>query len=206
MITRIEDYFTSGCGRCHRFATPACSTRKWLDGLLHLRRICRAAGLEETAKWGHPCYTHAGRNIAILGAFQSDFRLNFCHAALMTDPQKILRKQGPNTPHPGMIQFTDSAQVTALEPVILAYLHEAMRYAESGIKPPKETHELELPAELLDALEVDPLLAGAFHALTPGRKRSYVIHLQSAKTSATRLARIAKSRPKILAGKGALER
>jgi uncharacterized protein YdeI (YjbR/CyaY-like superfamily) len=55
MITRIEDYFTKGCGRCERFATPDCSTRPWIGGLEHLRRICLDVGLEETLKWAHPC-------------------------------------------------------------------------------------------------------------------------------------------------------
>ena len=65
---------------------------------------------------------------------------------------------------------------------------------------------LELPNELLEALESDRELATAFHALTPGRKKSYVINLNSAKKPETRLSRIAKFRDKILAGKGAMER
>ena len=55
-------------------------------------------------------------------------------------------------------------------------------------------------------MDADPEMAEAFWALTPGRQRSYVIHLASAKTSATRVARIERVRGKILAGKGALER
>ena len=45
MITDIADYFSKGCGRCERFATADCSTRKWQEGLAALRRICLAAGL-----------------------------------------------------------------------------------------------------------------------------------------------------------------
>jgi uncharacterized protein YdeI (YjbR/CyaY-like superfamily) len=63
-----------------------------------------------------------------------------------------------------------------------------------------------LPDELLEALDADPELAEAFHALTPGRQRSYVIALSSAKAYATRAARIAKCRGRILAGKGPMER
>jgi transposase-like protein len=51
-----------------------------------------------------------------------------------------------------------------------------------------------------------PELSQAFTMLTPGRQRSYVFALNSAKTSATKLARIIRYRDKILAGKGALER
>lgn len=206
MITDIEDYFTKGCGRCERFATTDCSTRLWIEGLAALRRICRDTGLEETVKWAHPCYKHAGRNIAIIGAFRGDFRLSFFNAALMKDPEAVLERQGPNTQHPDMIRFADNAAVAQLEPIIRTYLEEAMGYAEAGIKPPKEEREIELPDELVDAMDADPELAEAFHDLTPGRQKSYAINLSSAKQSATRIARIEKFRDRILAGKGALER
>ncbi len=206
MITDIEDYFSRGCGRCERFATPECSTRHWDQGLKDLRRICRSSGLVETVKWGHPCYMHSERNIAILGALRGDFRISFFNAALMKDPDGVLEKQGPNTRHPDMIRFTDNAQVAKTEPIILSYLTEAMGYAEAGIKPPKEETEIDLPDQLLDALALDPELAQAFHSLTPGRQKSYVINLTSAKKSETRISRIAKFRGKILAGKGATER
>ncbi|HQY42867.1 MAG TPA: YdeI/OmpD-associated family protein [Paracoccaceae bacterium] len=206
MITKIEDFFAKGCGRCARFDTPDCATRQWAAGLADLRRICRAAGLEEAVKWGHPCYMHAGRNIAIIGALRGDFRLSFFNAALMADPQRVLERQGPNTKHPDMIRFTDNAQVMAMEPVLRAYLAEAMGYAEAGLKPVKEPQDLDLPEELIEALDADPELSEAFHGLTPGRQRSYVILLGSAKTSQTRVARVAKFRGHILAGKGATER
>lgn len=206
MITLIDDYFSKGCGRCERFDTPDCSTRFWHDGLRQLRQICLAAGLVETVKWGHPCYMHANRNIAIIGAFRDDFRVSFFQAALLQDPQGILQKQGANTQHPDMIRFTDSAQVAPLEPLLRGYLHEAMSYAERGIKPERTTSTLDLPDELMDALAADPALAEAFYRLTPGRQKSYVIHLNSAKQSATRRDRIARCRDKIIAGKGALER
>ena len=206
MITDPDTYFAKGCGRCDRFATPDCSTRRWLNGLLALRRIAREAGLAETAKWGHPCYMHAGRNVALIGAFRGDFRLTFMNAALLQDPQKILEKSGPNTRHADIIRFTSQDGPRTLEADIRGYLTEAMGYAKAGIKPVRDERELELPAELADALDSDPELAEAFFELTPGRQRSYVINLNGAKTSATRVARIAKFRGHILAGKGATER
>jgi uncharacterized protein YdeI (YjbR/CyaY-like superfamily) len=205
MITDPEVFFAEGCGRCDRFATPDCSTRRWLSGLLALRRLAQDAGLEETAKWGHPCYMHAGRNIAIMGAFSEDFRLTFFNAALMQDPEGVLEKQGPNTRHPDCLRFTDNAAPAALAPVIRAYLAEAMGYAENGILPPKEPAEIDLPPELVEALDADPELAEAFAALTPGRQKSWALHLTSTRTPATRLARIAKGRAKIMVGKGATE-
>ncbi|MEY8098764.1 YdeI family protein [Falsihalocynthiibacter sp. S25ZX9] len=206
MITDPEDYFLIGCGRCKRFATPDCSVRKWADGLKHLRQICRDVGLVETAKWGHPCYMHNGRNIALLGAFRGDFRLSYFNPALMKDPENVLVKRGPNTQNVGMMSFTDGAAVKRMEPVIVSYLEEAVGYADAGILPIKEPVKIELPDELVEAMDIDPELAEAFHKLTPSRQRSYVINLNGAKASATRTTRIEKFRDKIILGKGAMER
>lgn len=206
MITEIEDFFTKGCGRCDRFDTPACSALRWSRGIAALRRIALDMGLVETLKWGHPCYMHAGRNIALIGALREDLRFNFFHAALMTDPEGLLVKQGPNTQHADALRFTDDAQVTTLEPTIRRYLAEAMAYAQEGRLPPKTAQAIELPDELIEALEADIELAEAFARLTPGRQRSYVIHLGTTKNPATRVARIVKLRGHILAGKGAQER
>jgi uncharacterized protein YdeI (YjbR/CyaY-like superfamily) len=206
MITNPDDFFTKGCGRCARFATADCSTRPWIDGLNDLRRICLDLGLEETVKWAHPCYMHAGRNIALFGAFRSDFRLSFMNPGLLVDSEGVLEPQGPNSQTPGMIRFTDSRQVGEKQAVIRAYLRQLMDHAEAGTKPAKIDREIDMPDELIEALDADPELAEAFHGLTPGRQKSYLFALNQAKQSATRLARIEKFRGKIIAGKGALER
>lgn len=206
MITDPDDFFTKGCGRCERFATPDCSTRLWIDDLNALRRICLDLGLEETVKWAHPCYMHAGRNIAIFGAFRTGYRLSFMNAGLLEDTEGVLEPQGPNSQTPSMIRFTAVGQVGRMEPVIRAYLRQLMDHAVAGTKPPKAEREIDMPDELTEALDADPELAEAFQALTPGRQRSYMFDLNQAKQSATRVARIEKFRDKIIAGKGALER
>jgi len=206
MITDPDDFFTKGCGRCDRFATPDCSTRPWIDGLNTLRRICLDMGLEETAKWAHPCYMHAGRNIVVFGAFRTDFRLSFMNPGLLRDTENVLEPQGPNSQTPGMIRFTSIGQVGEREPVIRAYLRQLMDHAEAGTKPPKVSREIDMPDELTEALDADPEMAEAFQALTPGRQKSYMFNLNQAKQSATRVARIEKFREKIIAGKGAMER
>ena len=206
MITEIDDYFAKGCGRCTRFDTPDCSTALWSNGLLQLRAICLDVGLAETVKWGHPCYLHAGRNIAIIGAFRGTFRLTFFNASLMTDPDGVLEKQCPNTQAAGVMRFDAENKVATQARTIRSYLQEAMGYADAGLAAPKVVREVAIPEELTDALDADPQLAEAFYALTPGRQKSYAFNLNTAKQSATRIARIAKFRDKIIAGKGALER
>ena len=207
MITDAQDFFTKGCGRCDRFATPDCSTRLWISDLDRLRRILLDLGLEETVKWAHPCYMHAGRNIALLAAFRGDFRLSFMNPGLLKDTEGVLEPQGPNSQTPSMIRFTALGQVAEKEAVIRAYLRQLMDHADAGTKPPeKAPREIDMPDELADALDADPELAEAFWALTPGRQKSYLFGVGQAKQPATRLARIEKFRGHILAGKGALER
>ena len=92
MITDSTAYFTQGCGRCARFATADCATRIWAEGLAELRTICLASGLGETAKWGHPVYVEAERNVALIGAFRDDFTLSFFNPALMKDPERVLER------------------------------------------------------------------------------------------------------------------
>jgi uncharacterized protein YdeI (YjbR/CyaY-like superfamily) len=206
MITEIEDYFAKGCGRCARFDTPDCSAKLWGAGLATLRRICCAAGLEEVVKWGHPTYRHAGRNIAIIGAFRGDFRLTFFDAALLEDAEGVLERQGPNSPTPDCLRFIDTAAPLAQEALIRAFLAQAIGHAAAGRRPPKPEGSLDLPAEFVEALDADIALAEAFHALTPGRQKSWALQVASAKTAGTRLARIEKARPLILSGKGAHDR
>ncbi|NDV49428.1 MULTISPECIES: YdeI family protein [Roseobacteraceae] len=206
MITDSTAYFTQGCGRCARFATADCATRIWAEGLAELRTICLASGLGETAKWGHPVYVEAERNVALIGAFRDDFTLSFFNPALMKDPERVLERQGPNTRHPNVIRFASAAQVGEMRPVLEAYLAEARAYAAQGLRPPKEEVALELPEELVAALDADPELAEAFHALTPGRQKSHALQIGGAKKADTRVARLEKLRPLILAGKDALGR
>jgi uncharacterized protein YdeI (YjbR/CyaY-like superfamily) len=124
----------------------------------------------------------------------------------LQDPEGVLERQGTNTRHADMIRFVANGDVERLEPAIRSCLREAMGYAEQGVKPPRDDSEPDLPQELADALLTDPELAEAFAALTPGRRKSYVINLNSAKQSETRITRIAKFRDRIIAGKGAMER
>jgi uncharacterized protein YdeI (YjbR/CyaY-like superfamily) len=84
---------------------------------------------------------------------------------------------------------------------------QAIAVEKAGLKVDfKAKRELELPKELSQALRNDKRLGKAFQALTPGRRRSYVLHVASAKQSLTRTARIEKCIPKILAGVGFNER
>jgi uncharacterized protein YdeI (YjbR/CyaY-like superfamily) len=203
MITDIEDFFRLGCGRCARFATADCSVQRWQAGLLGLRAICVGEGLVEVVKWGHPVYMHAGRNVAIMGAFRGEFRITFMNAGLLADPDGRLERQGPNSHVADALKFRDEAEVRA--EVVQGFLRQAMGFAAAGVKAERVVTELDLPEELLAALDDDPVLAEAWAALTPGRQKSHVLMIVGGKASTTRAGRVVKLAPRILAGKGAQE-
>lgn len=202
MISDTNEYFLDGCGRCKKFATNDCKVRKWQEGLATLRQICLDLGLDEVAKWGHPCYTFNGANIVILGAFKDDFHLSFFKASLMKDSESLFVKRGENTQVASVVQFHDNAQPSQMKDVIIAYLQEAINVEKSGKKIKREVASFDVPQELVDAMDRDPELAEAFEALTPGRQRAHSMIIGGAKQAATRINRIAKYRDKILNGKG----
>jgi uncharacterized protein YdeI (YjbR/CyaY-like superfamily) len=66
----------------------------------------------------------------------------------------------------------------------------------------KTAAQFDVPEEFQKRLDDDPKLAKAFHALTPGRQKGYLLHFAGAKQSATRAARVQKHAPRILQGLG----
>jgi uncharacterized protein YdeI (YjbR/CyaY-like superfamily) len=201
----LDSYFTQGCGRCPRGGTPQCSVLLWPRALATLRHLALQCGLAEERKWGAPCYTHRGKNVAIIGAFRDSCVLSFFKGAMLADPQGLLSLPGENTQMGRVVRITNEAQPTQWADGIKALLLEAMELAAKGAPAPEPAAPAPLPAELAEALAADPELAAAFEALTPGRQRSHCMHIAAAKQPATRRARVANCRPKVLLGLGFTE-
>lgn len=175
--------------------------KNWQDEIRTLRSILLDCGLDEELKWGKPCFQFEGANIAIIQPFKEHCSLMFFKGALIQDTHNLLRSQGENTQSAMRLEFTSERQIK--KTVVKAYVKQAIAVEKAGLKVDfKAKRELELPEELTQILNKDSKLAKAFHALTPGRQRGYVLHFASAKQSKTRTARIEKNIPKILAGKG----
>ena len=205
-INTPENYFKNGCGRCKRYGTFDCSAHKWSSGLNMLRSICLGAELTETRKWSHPCYMHSGRNVVILGAFTKDFRLNFFQAGLLEDQFKLLQKRSENSLVADCLKFDHVDKVIEQKDQIKDLLRNAIVLAASGRRFEKHLNALERPDILNAILSNDAVFNKAFDALTPGRQRSYIIHLNNAKNDSTKRGRLLSARQKILSGKGAFER
>ena len=66
----------------------------------------------------------------------------------------------------------------------------------------KKPSEHPIPEELQRRLDDNAVLRSAFATLTPGRRKSYIFHVSSAKQAKTRAARAEKCVPMILSGRG----
>jgi uncharacterized protein YdeI (YjbR/CyaY-like superfamily) len=178
---------------------------KWPAEMAAVRSILLGCGLTEEIKWGKPCYSADGKNIAILQEMKDFLALMFFKGALLNDPEGILEVQGPNSRSALRVRFTSVDDVARLSDAITALIAQAIDVEAAGLEV-GPAPALMLVAELRNRLDQDPALRVAFEALTPGRQREYNLHFADAKTTRTREERVSKYTPKILDGKGMRDR
>lgn len=225
-------FFVQGCGRCPKGGTPACKVHRWDRELALLRSWILETGLVEECKWGVPCYTQNGRNLVMLSALKDACVLSFLDGAWLKDVAGLLEKPGPNSVRDRVIRWRswEALQGAEVDVKELLQQHIKRQPTAKGGSPrtqgvqsrktkgstKKESHRPEkgsrstegtpdYPAELQAFMQAHPDFAQAFEALTPGRRRGYLLHFSGAAQSTTRLRRIETSRPKVMAGKGMQE-
>jgi uncharacterized protein YdeI (YjbR/CyaY-like superfamily) len=126
----------------------------------------------------------------------------FAKGALLKDPKRLLEKPGESTQAARRIPFTSVREIVELEPVLKAYLKEAIEAEKAGLQVEFKKNPEPVPEELQKKLSESRALKTAFEALTPGRQRGYILYFSAAKQSKTREARVEKYRQQILKGKG----
>ena len=177
--------------------------KKWQEEMEKLRMIILDCGLFEDLKWGVPCYTLQNNNIVLIHGFKEYCAILFFKGALLNDSEGILFQQTENVQASRQIRFTNIHEIIEMEPIIKAYVHEAIEVEKAGLKVEfKKSAETIFPEEFQTKLKENSGLQAAFDALTPGRKRAYILYFSAAKQSKTREARIEKCIPQIIKGKG----
>jgi uncharacterized protein YdeI (YjbR/CyaY-like superfamily) len=177
--------------------------KRWSAEFATLRQLCLASGLNEELKWGQACYDLDDGNVVLIHGFKDYCALLFMKGALLKDPKGILIQQTKNVQAARQIRFASLADINKQKAAVKAYLREAIAVEKSGVKVQmKSAAQFDVPEEFLKRLEDDPNLAEAFHGLTPGRQKGYLLHFAGAKQSATRAARVEKHVPRILKGRG----
>lgn len=184
------------------FAAFLAKHQQWETQLLDMQKLLLECGLEETIKWGMPTYTFEGKNILGLGAFKEHIGVWFFQGVFLKDELGLLRNAQEGKTR-GMrswqIKKGEKIKVRAMK----SYVKEAIANHKKGLAiKPERNKKLILPDELKTALKADKALKLKFEELTPGKRREFAEHIGTAKQEKTRLSRLEKSIPMILAGVG----
>jgi len=175
----------------------------WQKELKKLRTIILDCQLTEELKWGVPCYTFQESNVLLVHVFKEYCAILFVKGALLKDARGILVQQTKNVQAARQIRFTNVREIVAMEPILKAYIDEAIEVEKAGLKVDfKKTTQFNIPKEFQNRLDEMPALKEAFEALTPGRQRAYLLYFSAPKLSKTREARVEKYIDVILDGMG----
>jgi len=176
---------------------------KWPKELEALRGIILDCGLTEELKWGQPCYSVNKRNILIIGELNKYCVLSFFKGSLLQDSSGLLIQPGEHTQTVRLIPFTSAGEIREREPVLRAYIYEAIEVEKAGVSVNLiKSTDLTYPEEFQRKLAEMPPLKAAFYALTPGRQRAYYLYFSQPKQAKTRASRVEKCIPQILDGIG----
>ena len=176
--------------------------KKWQKETDKLSKIARDCDLTKELKWGKSCFTFLKKNVAIVIPLKESCALSFFKGALLKDSKHLLQRIGQMQAG-RWIKFTSVGEIAAVRSTLKDYLREAIELEKSGNRVVlKKASDYPIPEELQKRLDDDAGLRSAFAALTPGRRKSYIFHVSSAKQEKTRAARAEKCVPMILSGRG----
>ena len=126
----------------------------------------------------------------------------FVKGVLLKDPHKVLIIQTENVQAARQIRFKGVDEILALEPVLKAYIQEAVQVEKAGLKVEYKKELQPFPEEFQQKLDQTPGLKESFDALTPGRQRAYLMFFSQPKQAKTRTERVEKYVQQIMNGKG----
>ncbi|MFH6936487.1 YdeI family protein [Flavobacterium sp. FlaQc-30] len=173
----------------------------WQEELLFLKSIIDKTELVETIKWGGSIYVYDKKNVIGIGGFKNYFAIWFLNGVFLKDEKKrLINAQEDKTKSMRQWRFTSKEEVNEKE--VLEYILEAIENEKQGkiIKPSKKEMII---SELLEKEMIqNPALKEAFQKFTPYKQYEFLEYIESAKQEKTKLSRIEKVIPMILANVG----
>lgn len=176
--------------------------KEWTEELNQLRSIIAKTELKEEIKWGAPVYTLEGKNVVGIGAFKKHYGLWFFNGVFLEDKAQVLvNANEEKTKALRQMRFEKGDKVD--EKLVLNYVKEAINNQKLGkeIKP-ELNKKFSLDANLKEALDKNAKLKAAYEKLSQAKQREYSNYITEAKREATKLSRIEKITPMIIAQQG----
>ena len=173
---RIDDYIA----KSPDFAKPI---------LNHLRESIHTAcpDVEETLKWRNPSFIYKGLLCGI-AAFKQHCVIGFWKDAILFD------RKNPSAKPSGIPDRMTNVSELPPDRVLLAYIKEAVRLNEEGIKIPKPKPKakkgLVVPNDLISALKKNKKSLSTFEDFSYSHKKEYVEWITEAKREETRSQRL----------------
>ena len=160
--------------------------------LRHLREIVHEAcpKVEETMKWSMPHFMYEGM-LAGMSAFRQ-------HAAFGFWKGSLIEGLEPGSEAMGQFGCIKSVKDLPSKSAIKAWVKQAMKLNEEGVKPPARAKrtarpEAEIPPDLAAALKKSKAAKSTFDDFSPSHRREYVEWITEAKQQATRDRRLAQA-------------
>ena len=173
----------------------------WKAELTILRNILLSCELEEAIKWGIPTYMVDGKNVVGIAAFKDYVALWYHNGVFLKDKDKVLISAQEDKTR-GLRQWRFASADEIDQDLVKNYTLEAIANQKAGKEIKARTRKLVISEELENALKSSAELKSCFGKLTPGRKKEYAEYIAGAKQESTRLNRLEKCIPIVLAGKG----
>jgi len=151
--------------------------------------------VKETIKWGFPHFEYAGDILCSFAAFKGHCSFGFWKGKVMPDPERILETVGKTAM--GSLGRLQNISDLPSDTVLIAYLKEAARLNEQGVKVASQRKSrsttVKAPDYFLKALNKNKKALAAFEKFPPSHKREYIEYITEAKKEETRQRRMAKS-------------
>src|SRR5260370_17354095 len=109
-------------------------SKKWQKEMAKLRTMVLDCHLTEELKWGVPCYTFQKSNVVLIHGFKEYCAFLFVKGVLLKDANGILIQQTENVQAARQIRFTNVREIVEMEPILKAYIHEAIDVEKAGLK------------------------------------------------------------------------
>lgn len=161
--------------------------------LHHLRALIHHAcpEVEEKIKWSMPHFDYKGSPLVHMAAFKQHCAFGFWKAALMKD--KSLLENAKQEAAMGHLGKITSLKDLPPDKKIIAYIKEAMKLNEAGIKVQKiikPKADIPLPDDFNLLLKKNKKATAVFQAFSPSCRREYLEWIVDAKAEATRIKRM----------------